>query len=187
MCDLPRTGCAWRTTPYVYVAQTSNRRVIMACELYCCLLPQCKALRTCRSGFPIATKTSMCFKIRISILNWPVRFKPSSLVSGTETTRDTKWCNNTTEFANVWLPSKLLEPKIWVEWRSQTERAQPVSFNCRAIIRYVAPSFNDLLVRSLMLSGYRSFLKKRHKIKRFPLKRLVRPTTSFTTVLANDC
>jgi len=29
--------------------------VIMACELYCCLLPQCEALRICRSGFPIAT------------------------------------------------------------------------------------------------------------------------------------
>ena len=27
----------------------------MACELYCCLLPQCEALRTCHSGFPIAT------------------------------------------------------------------------------------------------------------------------------------
>ena len=27
----------------------------MACELYCCLLPQCEVLRICRSGFPIAT------------------------------------------------------------------------------------------------------------------------------------
>ena len=27
----------------------------MACELYCCLLPQCEALRICRSGFSIAT------------------------------------------------------------------------------------------------------------------------------------
>ena len=27
----------------------------MACELYCCLLPQCEALRICRWGFPIAT------------------------------------------------------------------------------------------------------------------------------------
>jgi len=27
----------------------------MACDLYCCLLPQYKALRKCRSGFPIAT------------------------------------------------------------------------------------------------------------------------------------
>ena len=27
----------------------------MACELYCCLLPQFEALRICRSGFPIAT------------------------------------------------------------------------------------------------------------------------------------
>ena len=25
------------------------------CELYCCLLPQCEALRICRSRFPIAT------------------------------------------------------------------------------------------------------------------------------------
>ena len=55
LCDSPRTGCAWRTTPYIYVARTSNNRVIMACELYCCLLPQCEALRICRSGFPIAT------------------------------------------------------------------------------------------------------------------------------------
>ena len=28
----------------------------MACELYCCLLPQCEALRICRSEFPIATQ-----------------------------------------------------------------------------------------------------------------------------------
>ena len=43
MCDSPRTGCAWR--------------VIMACDLYCCLLPQCEALRTCRSGLSIATQS----------------------------------------------------------------------------------------------------------------------------------
>jgi len=41
---------------YAYVARTSNNRVIMACELNCCLLPQCEALRTCRSGFLIATE-----------------------------------------------------------------------------------------------------------------------------------
>jgi len=32
---------------HIYVARTSNSRVIMACELYCCLLPQCEALRMC--------------------------------------------------------------------------------------------------------------------------------------------
>jgi len=32
-----------------------TRRVTMACDLYCCLLPQCEALRICRSGFPIAS------------------------------------------------------------------------------------------------------------------------------------
>jgi len=40
---------------YMYVARTSNKRVISSGDLYCCLLPQCEALRTCRSGFPIAT------------------------------------------------------------------------------------------------------------------------------------
>ena len=39
---------------YMYVARTSNNRVISSGDLYCCLLPQCEALRTCRSGFPIA-------------------------------------------------------------------------------------------------------------------------------------
>jgi len=29
--------------PYIYVARTGNNRVIMACDLYCCLLPQCEA------------------------------------------------------------------------------------------------------------------------------------------------
>ena len=40
---------------YIYVARTSNNREIAAHDLYCCLLPQCEALLTCRSGFPIAT------------------------------------------------------------------------------------------------------------------------------------
>ena len=44
------------TIHMIYVARTSNNRVIMACELYCCLLPQCEALPIiCRLGFLIAT------------------------------------------------------------------------------------------------------------------------------------
>ena len=31
-------------------------REIAAHDPYCCLLPQCEALRTCRLGFPIATQ-----------------------------------------------------------------------------------------------------------------------------------
>ena len=81
LCDSPRTGCAWRITPlYMWREQAiiewswlessadinlwtiehddwRTRRVIMAC-LYCCLLPRCEALRTCCSGFPIATLAS---------------------------------------------------------------------------------------------------------------------------------
>jgi len=40
---------------YMYVARTSNNRVISSGDLYCCLLPRWEALRICRSGFPIAT------------------------------------------------------------------------------------------------------------------------------------
>jgi len=42
---------------YMYVTRTSNNRVISSGDL-CCCLPRCEALRTCRSGFPIATKPS---------------------------------------------------------------------------------------------------------------------------------
>jgi len=35
--------------------RTVTTRVISSGDLYCCLLPRCEALRTCRSGFPIAT------------------------------------------------------------------------------------------------------------------------------------
>jgi len=38
-----------------YVARTSNNRSTTACDLCCCLLPRCEALRTCRLGFPITT------------------------------------------------------------------------------------------------------------------------------------
>ena len=34
LCDSPRTGCARRTTPYIYVARTSNNRMIVACNLW---------------------------------------------------------------------------------------------------------------------------------------------------------
>jgi len=56
LCDSPRTGCAWRITP-LYMWREQAIIVIMACELYSCLLSQCEALRTCRSGFPIATES----------------------------------------------------------------------------------------------------------------------------------
>jgi len=60
--DSPRTGCVWRTTPYIYVALTSNNRVILACELHRSLLPQCEALRICRLVSPIATVSSQCVR-----------------------------------------------------------------------------------------------------------------------------
>jgi len=44
--------------------------VIMACELYCCLLPQCEALRTCHSGFPIATPSIVVWVVGNLYVAW---------------------------------------------------------------------------------------------------------------------
>jgi len=57
-CVIHHERDARRITIY-NMARTSNNRVIAACDLYCCLLPQCEALRACRSGFPIATMWSL--------------------------------------------------------------------------------------------------------------------------------
>jgi len=44
---------------HIYVVQTSKNRVTSSGDLYCCLQPQCEALRTCCSGFMIATVSSL--------------------------------------------------------------------------------------------------------------------------------
>jgi len=45
------------------------RKVIIACDLYCCLPPQFEALRTCRSGFPIATLVFLVQKYGLKTTN----------------------------------------------------------------------------------------------------------------------
>jgi len=51
MCDSPRTGCVRRIT-YIYTwREQAIIREIATHGLYCCMLPQCEALRTCCSGF----------------------------------------------------------------------------------------------------------------------------------------
>jgi len=41
---------------HIYVSRTSSNRMSTMCNLCCCLLPQCGALRTCRSSFLITTQ-----------------------------------------------------------------------------------------------------------------------------------
>ena len=43
----------------IYVARASNSKRDCEHDLYCCLLPRCEALRTCRSGFPIASEQTL--------------------------------------------------------------------------------------------------------------------------------
>jgi len=58
------TNGMWaKKNSHIYLARKGYNRVIIACDLYCCLLLQCEALRTCRSGFPIATQPSLLCKL----------------------------------------------------------------------------------------------------------------------------
>ena len=45
-------------------------REIATHDFYCCLLPRCEALRTCSSGFPIATLVwnSHCTRVRFTVI-----------------------------------------------------------------------------------------------------------------------
>ena len=49
-------GMCVKNNTIIYVARASNSKRDCEHDLYCCLLPQCKTLRICRSGFPIASK-----------------------------------------------------------------------------------------------------------------------------------
>jgi len=49
--------CAKNNT-HIYVARTSNNRVITVHDLDCCFLLRCEALRIFGSSFPIATTSS---------------------------------------------------------------------------------------------------------------------------------
>jgi len=54
-------GMCAKNNTRIYVARKSNNTVIVVRDLYCCLPPQCEALRTCRSDFPIATQSKRLF------------------------------------------------------------------------------------------------------------------------------
>ena len=77
-----------------FVARTSNNRVIATHYLYCYLLPQSEALRTCRSSSRMATTSctkvtskiacGLCSALPFSVFfSYPVRPSPSDLVRDT--------------------------------------------------------------------------------------------------------
>ena len=88
-CVIHHEGDVREEQKYMYVARTSNNRVISSGDLYCCLLPRYEALRTCRSGFPIATAEKdntfqiyFCNSINVSLksVNFKILFRDCFLV-----------------------------------------------------------------------------------------------------------
>ena len=70
-CDSPQMGCAQRATQ-IYVTWTSNNRLISSGDLYYCLLPQRKALRTCLPSFLITTQKIYFLVFRMpNTWKWP--------------------------------------------------------------------------------------------------------------------
>ena len=55
-------GMCVKNNTIIYVARASNSKRDCEHDLYCCL-PRCEALRTCRSGFPIATLPYMLISL----------------------------------------------------------------------------------------------------------------------------
>jgi len=49
-----------------HVSRTSRNKMSTTWDLYCCLLPQCEALRTCCSAYPITTK--WCFDQDVKVV-----------------------------------------------------------------------------------------------------------------------
>ena len=57
----------------IYVARASNSKRECEHDLYCCLLPRCEALRTCRSGFPTITIAVFVLNLSDMIFLWTAR------------------------------------------------------------------------------------------------------------------
>jgi len=81
-------GMCVKNNTIIYVARASNSKRDCEHDLYCCMLPRCEALRTCRSGFPIATvATAVCFTqskpcfsmnwFNVSTMAWAVEQTPT--------------------------------------------------------------------------------------------------------------
>jgi len=58
-------GMCAKSNTQIYVARTSNNRVITSGDPYCCLLPQRETLRTCRPCLLIATQETYFLVFRM--------------------------------------------------------------------------------------------------------------------------
>jgi len=71
---LCKNGMCVKNNTIICVARASNSKRDCEHDLYCCLLPRCEALRTSRSGFPIATQAkSRCKSIVCVSTFWQLR------------------------------------------------------------------------------------------------------------------
>ena len=68
--------CAKNKNIYAWCKQAIIREIATH-ALYCCLLPWCEALRTCRSGFPIATLSTLsCLHMLNNMVTYLPVFSP---------------------------------------------------------------------------------------------------------------
>ena len=117
LCDSSWTGCAWRTTPYIHVARTSNNRVIVACNLW--WYKRCQRLKVtiayAKSDLGLWTLLLLAATVR-SIAHMPLgisdrnnssRVWPHSFKSPIPIIRT--WCYSSKIFAHVEAPQRCFQ------------------------------------------------------------------------------
>ena len=70
-------GMCVKNNTHKCVVRTSDNRVISSGVLCFCLLPQCEALRTCRSGFPTATISPLILVFNHFTIDVPSKYRES--------------------------------------------------------------------------------------------------------------
>ena len=117
----------------IYVVQTSRNRMNNSCDLCCCLLPQCLALHTCFSGFPIEKSGAVTTMWRWCQVQ---RSQKECAIGAVHCKMEGCWCN--LQMALLWMCDSLwtgcarrtLHKYIW--------RQQAITEWSRSVISIVA-------------------------------------------------
>jgi len=119
-------GMCAKNNIHINVVRTSNNRVTSSGDLCCCLLPQCEALRTCRTSFPIASlvdiRTVVCSGPSCSGRNKieaPVGCNVSVPVRATKPSQRTLAAGSNVKQGGIWgqpRASSLEARTVWALW-----------------------------------------------------------------------
>jgi len=141
-------GMCLKNNTIIYVARASNSKRDCEHDLYCCLLPRCEALRTCRSGFPIASTP-------YESLNYIILAKITICTMKTYrwTTWSSKGCHRGDQRHSA-------HHSIYSDWKKRSRLASPKFLFALVLTGIIAAQWRYnkwevLMITSLLLSNVR--------------------------------